>query len=62
MEKRGLRLERDGGRGERQGVVSLAKKYKDDEEACFARVKELWDEKVGCGRHWIGSHAGSKYV
>lgn len=25
---------------------SLARKYEQDEEACFARVKELWAEQV----------------
>lgn len=40
-----------GGRRSRSGgdlvsSSSLAKKYEDDEEACFTRVKELWHERV----------------
>lgn len=40
------------GRG--RGVVSLAKRYEEDEEACFARIKELWQEKVGWFWGWWG--------
>lgn len=34
----------DGGGG--KGVMSLAKKYESDDEACFAKVKELWQDRV----------------
>lgn len=34
----------DGGGGKR--ILSLAKKYEADDEACFARVKELWQDRV----------------
>lgn len=33
--------------GSSEGAGSLAKKYEEDEDACFSRLKSLWQEKVG---------------
>lgn len=58
-----------GEEGRGRGVVSLAKRYEEDEEACFARIKELWQEKVGwfwvwrCWFWWLfGGDYGSVLV
>lgn len=47
-----------GEEGGGRGVVSLAKRYEEDEDACFARVKELWQDKVGGSGEDGGGLAG----
>lgn len=44
------RLDNDHGDG---SALAMAKTYEEDEDACFARVKDLWEEKV-CAAEFRG--------